>query len=261
MCSCCLCGLLFSPGAAASSTRVCGPFAAASERCLRTTRRGASCLSYHISHITHHTSYKMDCLSYHTSHIILHTKWTVYHITHHTSYFIQNGLSIISHITHHTSYKMDCLSTSTRNICQPSHYELCGQNCCPVTSCLFSAQMQKRIHSHTHSAFHKCTHKHIATNTHTNAHTGHHATPSPASTLYQDLWKARASAPDIVALGFQEIVPLSAGNVVVGEHLDLLPVLVNERLSACGRCVTVYVWALCDSLLWALCDSLYVGVV
>ena len=43
------------------------------------------------------------------------------------------------------------------------------------------------------------------------------ATPNMPADLQKDLWNARAAGPDIVALGLQEMVPLSAGNVVVGE--------------------------------------------
>eukprot|EP00200_Dunaliella_tertiolecta_P008069 CAMPEP_0202382550 /NCGR_PEP_ID=MMETSP1127-20130417/43771_1 /ASSEMBLY_ACC=CAM_ASM_000462 /TAXON_ID=3047 /ORGANISM="Dunaliella tertiolecta, Strain CCMP1320" /LENGTH=877 /DNA_ID=CAMNT_0048981771 /DNA_START=237 /DNA_END=2871 /DNA_ORIENTATION=- len=42
------------------------------------------------------------------------------------------------------------------------------------------------------------------------------ASPSMGVQLRHELWAARAASPDIVALGFQEVVPLSAGNVVVG---------------------------------------------
>jgi len=46
---------------------------------------------------------------------------------------------------------------------------------------------------------------------------GLQASPSMKEQLHHEVWQARASMPDIVAVGFQEVVPLNASNVMLGE--------------------------------------------
>ncbi|KAF5838127.1 hypothetical protein DUNSADRAFT_3377 [Dunaliella salina] len=63
------------------------------------------------------------------------------------------------------------------------------------------------------------------------------ASPSMDVQLMHEVWAARAATADVVALGFQEIVPLSAGNIVVGSdtsNVDSWDSLICRHLNGEG---------------------------